>query len=206
MINSLTQVVLKTMSPGVPDFYQGTEFWDLSLVDPDNRRPVDFAQRREALDQLAPFWKGTGTRKQAAALLQTWEDGRIKLYITTCGLRLRRRFPQVLGEGEYLPLEVEGERGEHAVAVARRHGDQWVLAVVPRLVGGLLPPEHLLPTGAETWQGTRLVLPVELTAPTFRNLVTGEQLTAASRGGCPTLLIADVLQTCPVAVLLPEKG
>jgi (1->4)-alpha-D-glucan 1-alpha-D-glucosylmutase len=156
MINSLAQVVLKIISPGVPDFYQGTELWDLSLVDPDNRRPVDFDHRRRLLESLEPLLNpksqvansksqvaspeaGTGNLEFGISdLLRSWFDGRIKLLITAAGLRLRREWPQVFKHGEYLPLEVIGEKADHVVAVARRHHDHLIVAIVPRLVAGLV--------------------------------------------------------------------
>ena len=204
MINSLAQVVLKVVSPGVPDVYQGTELWDLSLVDPDNRRPVDYVRRAKALEELGANLLETSGAAPVADLLHTWEDGRIKLYLTACGLRLRRRLPQVLREGEYFALEAAGEQQEHVVAVARRYEDQWVLAIVPRLVGGLLATDQQLPTGAETWQATRVLLPAELSVRAFRNPFTGERNEAVEEGGDRVIRIAEVLRTCPVAVLLPE--
>jgi (1->4)-alpha-D-glucan 1-alpha-D-glucosylmutase len=100
VVNSLAQVVLKLGSPGVPDFYQGTELWDLSLVDPDNRRPVDFDVRQRLLE------RNETTPSDPAELLSSWGDGSIKLFVTAAGLRLRRDLPEVFVGGEYLPLRV----------------------------------------------------------------------------------------------------
>jgi (1->4)-alpha-D-glucan 1-alpha-D-glucosylmutase len=123
-LNSLTQLVLKTTMPGVPDFYQGTETWDLSLVDPDNRRPVDFAARRAALHaSAAPDW---------AELATSWTDGRIKLALTHRLLTLRNELPAVFADGAYEPVEVTGADREHVVAFSRSRGRDRVVVAVAR--------------------------------------------------------------------------
>ncbi|KYH01333.1 malto-oligosyltrehalose synthase [Bradyrhizobium sp. DOA1] len=124
MLNSLGQLTLKATLPGVPDFYQGTEFWDLSLVDPDNRRPVDFAARHAALTSLnAPDWSG---------LSKSWSDGRLKLAWTRHLLELRNRLPDVFVRGDYQPLEVSGAHADHVIAFARSHGRAAAIVVVGR--------------------------------------------------------------------------
>jgi (1->4)-alpha-D-glucan 1-alpha-D-glucosylmutase len=123
-LNSVSQLTLKATLPGVPDFYQGTEFWDLSLVDPDNRRPVDFAGRKEALTSLeTPDWNG---------LIKSWPDGRIKMAWTRHLLRLRTRLADVFAQGEYQPLEIRGAHADHVIAFARRHGRDAAIVVVTR--------------------------------------------------------------------------
>ncbi len=208
MVNSLAQVVLKIVSPGVPDFYQGCELWDLSLVDPDNRRPVDYSLRAQMLAALEPLVEAAWQQPPAARakavseLLDNWEDGRIKMYVTTVGLRLRRRVPNLFLAGEYLPLEADGHRASHVVALARRLTDHRIVAIVPRLVAGLTAPEHGLPVGA-AWAETTLRLPPELSAPRFHNLFTGETVYPAAAADACNLPLADVLCTCPVALLVP---
>ncbi|MGJ4994052.1 malto-oligosyltrehalose synthase [Bradyrhizobium sp. HKCCYLS3077] len=123
-VNSLTQVTLKATMPGVPDFYQGTEFWDLSMVDPDNRRPVDFAAREQALrESEAPDW---------AALADHWPDGRIKLAWTRQLIKLRNEMPSMFTDGAYEPLEVSGRHADHIIAFARRRGREAVIVVAAR--------------------------------------------------------------------------
>ncbi len=146
-VNGLAQCLLRLTVPGVPDLYQGTEFWDFSLVDPDNRRPVDFAARASAL--------GDGDIR---ALAGTWRDGRIKQALIARILALRRRTPELFAEGSYLPVRVEGERAGSVVAFARRHGEQWLLAAVPRLPLGLLQGDDGIGLAAEAWRGTALHL------------------------------------------------
>ena len=123
-MNSLSQLTLKATQPGVPDFYQGTEFWDMSLVDPDNRRPVDFAARQTALTSLeAPDWRG---------LIKTWPDGQLKLAWTRHLLKLRNELADVFAQGEYQPLQVRGAHADHVIAFARRHGRTAAIVVVGR--------------------------------------------------------------------------
>src|SRR5262249_55948394 len=123
-LNSLSQLTLKATLPGVPDFYQGTEFWDLSLVDPDNRRPVDFAARAEALAALqAPDWE---------TLVQHSPDGRLKLAWTAHLLKLRTELADVFTDGDYAPLEVNGPHRDHIVAFARRRGRDAAIVVTAR--------------------------------------------------------------------------
>jgi (1->4)-alpha-D-glucan 1-alpha-D-glucosylmutase len=135
-LNALSQVVLKLGAPGVPDFYQGTELWDLSLVDPDNRRPVDFQARAAWLAELED--RGRGDRQSLShELFEHWSDGRIKLYVTHLGLLLRRAHADLFADGEYVPLEIVGDRLAHVCAFARRLRERWVLLVAPRLCARL---------------------------------------------------------------------
>ena len=123
-LNSLSQITLKATMPGVPDFYQGTEFWDLSLVDPDNRRPVDFAARAAALPALEnPDW---------ADLAQHWPNGHIKLAWTRHLLKLRTELADVFAHGDYQPLEVSGPHRDHVIAFARRRGRDAVIVAVAK--------------------------------------------------------------------------
>src|SRR5205085_6790112 len=124
-INSLAQVVLKLTVPGVPDIYQGNEIWDFSLVDPDNRRPVDYQRRGEMLASL--------TGATPAELLQQWPDGRIKLFLTQRLLRFRRDHPALFQQGKYLPLSVGGTFADSCVAFVREYEGAWIAVVVPRV-------------------------------------------------------------------------
>jgi (1->4)-alpha-D-glucan 1-alpha-D-glucosylmutase len=205
MINSLAQLVLKLASPGVPDFYQGTELWDLSLVDPDNRRPVDFGLRRTLLDAVGPLIDGIeGGRaagEEVASLLAHWHDGTIKLHVTACGLRFRRAHQALMSRGRYAALAAEGDRADHVVAFARHDESGTLLAVVPRLVASLTTG-GLLPVGVDGWGATRLVLPGTVASGTCRNVLTGERIT----GDGDTLPLSHVLTRCPVALLWCAAG
>jgi (1->4)-alpha-D-glucan 1-alpha-D-glucosylmutase len=137
-LNSLSQLTLKATLPGVPDFYQGTEFWDLSLVDPDNRRPVDFAARASALAAMdAPDWRD---------LAQNWQDGRIKLAWTAQLLKLRNELADVFALGDYEPIEVSGSHRDHVIAFARRHGKDAAIIAVARLFAPFAQSGRIWPT------------------------------------------------------------
>jgi (1->4)-alpha-D-glucan 1-alpha-D-glucosylmutase len=208
MVNSLSQLVLKLGAPGVPDFYQGTELWDLSLVDPDNRRPVDFTARRHLLAELRPVLDRlegeTTAAPDAQDLLSHWTDGRIKLLVTTCGMRFRRQHGALMRHGTYTPLEVEGERADHVVAFARHDDSGTLLVVAPRLVVPLVSETRPLPIGTDLWAATRIVLPAVTRAVRYRHLITGEWCeTTAERSRLP---MASALATCPVAFLWAPAG
>lgn len=191
--NSLSQVLLKITLPGVPDFYQGTELWDFSLVDPDNRRPVNYKARQEILDSFID----TGESRQLIQdMMRSWQDGRIKLYITYKALELRNNNREPFQKGDYIPLRVEGDRREHVCAFIRRSGGQWTLAAAPRFMTGL-SEAGVPPVGKRTWREDRIVLPGD--APVrWRNVFTGELLESS---GC--LPLAGVFGVSPVALLVP---
>jgi (1->4)-alpha-D-glucan 1-alpha-D-glucosylmutase len=134
-------------------------------------------------------------------MLERWEDGQVKLYLTAAGLRLRQRQPRLFLEGDYLPLEARDERANHVIAFARRDGDDWGLVIAPRLFHSLTAPERPLPLGHRSWGDTHLVVPEALAHRRIRNLFTGEVLDT----GVGTIAIADALRTCPVALLIPAR-
>ncbi|HSD11277.1 MAG TPA: malto-oligosyltrehalose synthase, partial [Candidatus Binatia bacterium] len=202
MVNSLSQLVLKICSPGVPDFYQGTELWDLTLVDPDNRRPVDYPHRRRLLEAMEPLLepecRGEDRRSAVAEMIEHWPDGRIKMWITARGLRLRNRRADLFLAGEYRPLEAVGERSAHVVSFARRGAGESLIVVVPRLTAKMTRSDHPLPLGETSWEQTTLPLPGDLCLPGgYEDVLTGERHIADGGG----LRIADVLRTLPVALL-----
>lgn len=197
-LGSLSQVVLKIASPGIPDFYQGTELWNLSLVDPDNRRPVDFVRRTELLQEVKQREKNE-LRALTRELLAGWKDGRIKLYIIYKALHFRLRHSKLFQDGSYLPLAASGDREPHVCAFARRRRKSWAIAAVPRLATKLTVPPHF-PLGKPAWGAASLVLPQE--APDeWRNLFTGEILKAAPRAGSKEIPLRTLFQTFPVALL-----
>ena len=199
--NSLAQTLLKLVAPGVPDIYQGTEEWDLSLVDPDNRRPVDYARLRTDLrairERLAE--PGADLAELVRSLLATKEDGRIKLYLTHRVLDYRRQHARLFQEGAYLPLEAQGPRREHVVAFGRQRESETVVAVVPRFLARL----HLTgpPVGSSVWGGTWLAIPEAWASRAYRNVLTGEDVQVATREGRPGLALEAALASFPVALL-----
>jgi (1->4)-alpha-D-glucan 1-alpha-D-glucosylmutase len=182
----------------VPDTYQGTELWDFSLVDPDNRRPVDYARRRQMLDDLqaATAAAGPDLRELARGLAAAKDDGRVKLYVTWRALHCRRDRPGLFSAGAYLPLGPTGPRAEHVFAFARRAGQQWAAVAVPRL------PTRL---GDDAWQDTRLVLADVDPGLRWRNVFTGEVLNSAERDGQLSLAASDVFAHFPVALLVQDS-
>ena len=199
MYNSLAQTLVKLVAPGVPDTYQGTETWDLSLVDPDNRRPVDHARLQADLRAIRETLTGPSSDRGelARSLLATKEDGRVKLYVTHQALQYRRQHPALFAEGAYAPLEARGSRAEHAVAFGRALERETVIAVVPRFIARLRLPG---PPVGPVWEGTWLELPAW--APlACRNVLTGERVETATREGRSVLPLEAALATFPVALL-----
>ena len=194
MTNGLAQAVLKATAPGVPDTYQGTELWDLSLVDPDNRRPVDFAARAAALAAIdAALAHGTPRETLARDLLAAWPDGRIKLYVLATLLRLRAAADWP--DNAYTPLEIAGERADHVVAYAR--GD--AIVVVPRLVrtlSGETPPL------GDAWSDAALVLDAERPQQ-YRDVLTDRVVSVPGDRDSRTIPLRNIFATLPVAVLEP---
>ena len=194
---SLSQTLIKITSPGIPDFYQGCELWDLNLVDPDNRRPVDYEKRRAALEDMRTKAE-RDTPQLIDELLTTKEDGRIKLYLIQEALKARREKELLFREGEYIPLDMVGSLQEHAIAYARRHEETWAVTVAPRFYV-TLAGEGDHPLGVAAWKDTALLLPEE--APeTWRNSLTREKI--KGRGRLPA---AEILRVFPVALLLSEE-
>ena len=183
-INSLTQTLLKLTSPGVPDIYQGNEIWDFSLVDPDNRRPVDYKRRREMLESLPA--------STPHELMQNWPDGRIKMFLTQRVLQLRREHVDLFQRGEYLPLAANGTFAECCVSFARRLGNQWIVVIAPRLASRVGFP----PVGEE-WKDTALEFPETISFENAHNLFTCRELQINDR----RFGLADAMSILPFAVI-----
>jgi (1->4)-alpha-D-glucan 1-alpha-D-glucosylmutase len=197
--NSLAQSVIKVTAPGVPDFYQGTEIWDLSLVDPDNRRPVDYEQRAAMLDRIVPRGVDAALPSPARAdLLEGRLDGRIKLYTIARALRARGADPALFHHGAYLPLAPAGVRAAHVFAFARVLQGAAMLTVVPRLTTTMVPDAQTPPVG-DVWGDTRVQVPTAVGPTRFVDVFTGERIEAdpATR----ELPVADILRHFPVALL-----
>jgi (1->4)-alpha-D-glucan 1-alpha-D-glucosylmutase len=185
-INSLAQTLIKLTSPGVPDTYQGTELWDLSLVDPDNRRPVDFGLRRRLLDELPHL--------TAEAIWRRRDEGLPKLWVTRQTLALRRQHPEWFdAHSPYVPIAAHGEQAQHVVAFQRN----GAITVVPRLLLALPQPAPAGEAGVNraAWGDTGLALP----AGTWRNELTGEPIQS------PLVRMAELLARFPVALLTRKE-
>ncbi|SFP37183.1 malto-oligosyltrehalose synthase [Variovorax sp. 770b2] len=201
--NSLTLTLLKYGSPGVPDLYQGSELIELSLVDPDNRRPVDYALRQQRLDALHAMADQDGLATRVGAMAAAPHDGHAKLWFIWRLLSLRRAQPLLFREGSYEPLTVEGPLAKHVVAFARRHEGQVLVILAGRLFVGLSDhsaDEDATPAlpDAMRWDGTTVRLPEDLGATGLCNLLTGETVSAAAG----TVRLADAFRHLPWAALV----
>jgi len=196
VFNSLSQTLIKITAPGVPDFYQGTELADLNLVDPDNRRAVDYAERTVLLQEIQ-LRARTDTRALIGELLANRFDGRLKLYLIAAALHTRNRQPRLFRDGTYFALQPAGRFHDHVLAFARNFGDKWSITAVPRLLATLVAEDED-PLGPGVWQDTVVGLPDG--APVrWKNIFTDEVLTAEN-----TLALSDALAVFPVAMLIGE--
>jgi (1->4)-alpha-D-glucan 1-alpha-D-glucosylmutase len=200
MWNSLSQTLLKMTVPGVPDFYQGTELWDFSLVDPDNRQPVDFQKRLLLLEELQRR-EAKGKASLIRELMAEREDGRIKLYVISKVLTFRRTHRKLFEQGAYLPLTGSAALQDHVVAFARRIENQWVLVAAPRLLMTLSPSANP-PVGKRIWKANTVHLPVG-TPLRWQNIFTGEELSAFERGTAEWgIFLHELFRRLPVALLV----
>jgi len=191
-INGLAQTLVKLTSPGVPDFFQGTEFWDLSLVDPDNRRPVDFAPRVAALRR----------GETPLALVRSWRDGRLKQAVIARTLALRQASPLLFARGDYRPVAVRGRFAEHVVAFLRTLGGAVLLTVVPRLPATLLGRGDVITFPAGVWSDTELVLPDGMALAGSRDALGGEDPGALG----PTVPVGRLLRRLPLGLFYCPPG
>lgn len=195
VFNALSQTLLKITSPGVPDFYQGSELWDLSLVDPDNRRPVDYGKIAAMLDELKRRSAGEDLKGLISDLFSRYGDGAIKLYLVWKGLQARQERESLFREGDYLPLPCRGKWKDNIVAFARCHDHEWGLCLAPRFLTELVE-EGTLPVGQETWGNTVILLPKG--APeAWTNPLTGEVVESKGQ-----ILAGEAMVTFPGALLL----
>jgi (1->4)-alpha-D-glucan 1-alpha-D-glucosylmutase len=200
-INSLAQVVLKIAVPGVPDFYQGTELWELTLVDPDNRRPVDYRLRAEYLDGLRERAEREGPAAVCRDVLNNLADGRVKLWTTHRALQLRQKEHLIFRRGEYVVLEVSGDREENVIAFLRRDAESGrsVVAIIPRFACSLMRGKTELPIGS-AWGNDSLKIPAPA-GTRYTNVFTGEAVVIPEKQALP---LSGLLGIFPVALLAPE--
>jgi (1->4)-alpha-D-glucan 1-alpha-D-glucosylmutase len=201
LYNSLAQVVLKATAPGVPDIYQGTELWDLSLVDPDNRRPVDYQRRRDLLAELDRRAEVEGAAL-FASLLDQPADGAVKLLVMARALRHRRRHLALFEKGGYAPLAADGPRRHHLVAFARGGGTAGMsITVVGRSFTALSAADRP-PVGHGIWGETRLILDRSSPGGDWRDAITG-QIVHPAADGERVLRMDEVFASLPAAILVP---
>jgi (1->4)-alpha-D-glucan 1-alpha-D-glucosylmutase len=195
LLNGLSMAAIKLTSPGVPDIYQGAELWDFSLVDPDNRRAVDYERRRALLAAL----EGMAPAPEAALrdMLANLPDARAKLYVIWRLLQLRKDHEALFRHGGYTAVRTSGLKARHLVAFTRRHGGEALVTVAPRLIAGLGVATGAVPCDASLWGDTRIELPMFKEGTVLRDVLTGAELRVASGG----LAAAALLARFPVAVL-----
>jgi (1->4)-alpha-D-glucan 1-alpha-D-glucosylmutase len=187
-VNGLAQTLIKLTAPGVPDFYQGTDFWDFSLVDPDNRLPVDFATRSASL--YAP--------PHIHELVASWRDGRIKQFLIRRALALRRRAPQLFAQGDYQPIETVGPASDRVLTFARRLGTSVAVTVVPRIAASLRECDDRVLIPAAAWDGTSLRFPAALADHPWSEVLTGAVFCAGESR------LQAILGEFPVALMFAE--
>ncbi|HDH05979.1 MAG TPA: malto-oligosyltrehalose synthase [Nitrospirae bacterium] len=196
IFNSLSQCLIRITSPGFPDFYQGSEFWDLSLVDPDNRRPVDFPLRVWLLNEMKSR-EADDISGLIRDLLSTMEDGRIKLFLIYKTLAERQIHRNLFEKGDYVPIETRGKYKDSIIAFAREQKPLWAITVAPRFLTGVVR-EGQYPLGTEVWDDTHIILPAG--APcVWNNAITGETLKSSQ-----VLSVGEALKSFPCALLVSE--
>lgn len=203
MLNSLSQAFLKLVVPGIPDVYQGCELWRFSMVDPDNRRPVDFQKRQDMLflmlDRLKDRSEKALLQKE---LLANLRDGRAKMYVIVQTLNIRNSWPDVFMQGSYLPLEVTGVKSRHICAFARKSGRRMIIAVAPLLYMSMMQGEKNLPLGNTVWKDTLVNLPQELVGQQVENIYwDGSENITEVVGHSAQMQVGHLLQSWPVALL-----
>ena len=202
LYNGLSQLVCKLTAPGVPDIYQGNEIWDFSLVDPDNRRPVDYDKRRAMLAELRRTPDPDATRVRE--LVDHIGDGRCKLYLSWKILEFRRKNEELFRRGDYIPLRTTGEHASNLCAFGRRHAHGLLVTIAPRLYLRLLGEREAPPLGAEVWKDTLIELPGDYdrgSASQLRSLLDGTAVPVSEAGERLAFRAADALAHFPVAVL-----
>jgi (1->4)-alpha-D-glucan 1-alpha-D-glucosylmutase len=202
--NSLSQCLLKLTSPGVPDVYQGNELLQYALVDPDNRRPVDYEARKQLLATLQSARRGENFQEQVRHLATNLEDGRAKLYLTWKTLQTRRDQPQMFEQGSYIPLKVKGPKAAHVVAFAREFERRRALIAVPRLCATLMGERESL-CHEEIWRDTTVEAGAG-EAGCYHNVFTGECIPVSGQGAPASLPAGKLFSMFPVALLLNEMA
>jgi len=202
LLGGLAQLLLKLTSPGVPDIYQGSELWELHLVDPDNRGAVDHARRADLLRELESLPEGgVALGQRVRGLIENLPDGRAKLYLTWRILTWRRRHPDLFAAGDYLPLAVEGSQADHVCAFARRCGETVAVVATPRWLARLAGDGEGLPLGDAVWADTWVAAPEGIDADGYTNVLTGERVVAQTREVGRCFAAADLFRHFPGAVL-----
>jgi (1->4)-alpha-D-glucan 1-alpha-D-glucosylmutase len=199
MMNGLSQTLLKITCPGVPDCYQGSELWDLRLVDPDNRGPIDFGKRRELAATLREAYKSRNGQN-IEKLLESWQDGIVKMHVLNRALNARKEGPDLFLDGEYLPIEVKGQHKDRVVAFARKNGNDWIVSVSVRCIASVQAPVIGFEKRRDFWNQTELILPNGAPARWINTLAGSEAGMARAAG---RLNLGEAFESFPLALLRP---
>lgn len=203
MFNSLSQILLKFASPGIPDIYQGNEIWDFSLVDPDNRRRIDFSSRINLLQEICEKTQELSS-SFLEKLMHSPEDGRIKLFLTMQMLEIRKRAPNVFSKGNYLPIEVEGERSKHLIGFVRTFEKKTVIVIATRYFASLSQDNKFI-VDPQIWNKTHVLLPKELRNNSYRNIFSGKILQKENLENSKINLV-EVFHPLPLVLLESIEG
>ena len=179
----------------------GTELWDFSLVDPDNRRPVDYGKRIAMFEEIKRREAETGLTGHAKDLLMSKEDGRIKMYLIYRSLNYRKSNRELFEKGEYMPVEAFGERAGNVCAFARRLFNEAIIVAVPRMVAGMGANADFMPLGKKTWGGSCIAAPGAEVGVKYRNIFTGEEIAVNKHEEQNVLYLSDVFANFPAALL-----
>ena len=202
MFNSLSQTLLKLTCPGVPDIYQGNELWDLSLVDPDNRRPVDYSTRLKILQEMQKWPESAEHLKpHVRELINHMSDGRIKMYLTWKALCLRKQYPELFLRGNYRSLNAQGPKAKHLLAFTRECEKSELIVAVPRLCSKLFNGNGESSAIQDWWKETSLELPPSDESRTYRNVFTGEEVNLEAAGQASHLPANALFAEFPLALL-----
>jgi (1->4)-alpha-D-glucan 1-alpha-D-glucosylmutase len=199
MLNGLSQTLLKATCPGVPDSYQGSELWDIRLVDPDNRGTIDFKKRRELAAVLREAYESQNGQN-IEQMLASWRDGLVKMHVLKRALNARSANPDLYLDGEYLPIEIEGQHKGRVVAFARKRRNDWIISVSIRCGASVLAPITGPEEREKFWNQTELILPSG--APEeWKNILTGGA--AAISSTAAHLNVGAAFEHFPLALLQP---
>ncbi|TVM00073.1 MAG: malto-oligosyltrehalose synthase [Candidatus Brocadia sp. WS118] len=201
MYNSLSQTLLKITSPGIPEFYQGTELWDFSLVDPDNRRPVDYDMRIKMLDELKRNESEMALPELCRELALNKDNGKTKLYLIYKALNYRKANREIFERGEYAPLEAMGEKAMNVCSFVRKLGNSRLLIVVPRFFTRLIQQPDVLPLGKDVWKDSYIILSHEETEKKYQNIFSGEIATTIRHKEAIVLYLSEIFTHFPVALM-----
>jgi (1->4)-alpha-D-glucan 1-alpha-D-glucosylmutase len=197
--SSLSQSLLKLASPGVPDIYQGNEVYDLSLVDPDNRQPVDFSYRQEVFEHIR---NSDGSLEMSISpMFEAPDADELKLFVIAKTLCLRKQMADLFQEGEYLPVRVEGAKAKNVVAFIRKTQDKSVLLIAPRLIAGLVGDRETPPIGPNIWEDTEIVLP-SMASQRYRDAFTGRtfEVSDSEAKSGKRIAVAELLRDFPLSL------